>query len=105
MPHGLLRILATACLGSTLVASIAVPDSTASAAGPAGPKAGEGAEGAGSPSASESLSERLDRSGGVLEPPANVDPAMPVVPPATSGNMPIIRPPGTPGGNPNVVPK
>ncbi len=47
----------------------------------------------------------LSRSGGTLTPPA-VDPGMTRTPPATSsGAMPVIPPPGTPGGNTSVVPK
>jgi hypothetical protein len=44
---------------------------------------------------------------GVIKPPAHVDPGIrikPNVPPAALP-MPIIPPPGTPGGNPNVQPK
>jgi len=44
-------------------------------------------------------------SGGVVAPP-NVDPGMDIKPPADSRQtMPIIPPPGAPGGNPQVVPK
>ncbi len=43
--------------------------------------------------------------GGVLHPP-NVDPGMNIKPPADSSQtMPIIPPPGAPGGNPQVIPK
>lgn len=53
------------------------------------------------------LSDRLSRSGGVIEParPA-ADPGM-VRPPPDGGaaTTPVIPPPGTPGGDPNVVPK
>ncbi len=51
-----------------------------------------------------SLSERLAQSGGVLCPPAQVDPAI-KVPTPPAGTMPVIPPPGTPGGDPNVRPK
>src|SRR5438132_13774049 len=51
-------------------------------------------------------SEQLDRSGGVIRPPSDVDPGMQVRPPDPGpDSMPVIPPPGTPGGNPNVVPK
>jgi hypothetical protein len=44
-------------------------------------------------------------SGGVVQPP-NVDPGIDIKPPAnTRQSMPIIPPPGAPGGNPQVVPK
>lgn len=52
------------------------------------------------------LSNQLSRSHGTVSPPANVDPGMTVSPaPSQRGTMPVIPPPGTPGGNRNVVPK
>jgi hypothetical protein len=43
--------------------------------------------------------------GGVIRPP-NVDPDIDIKPPAdASQSMPIIPPPGAPGGNPQVIPK
>jgi hypothetical protein len=50
------------------------------------------------------LSEQLSESNGVICPPAGVDPGI-SVPPVGGGRMPVIPPPGTPGGDPNVVPK
>jgi len=42
---------------------------------------------------------------GVIQPP-NVDPGISVKPPADAPqSMPVIPPPGSPGNNPNVVPK
>jgi len=56
-----------------------------------------------------SLSERLDRSKGVIVPPAstaNTDPGIVKPAPSTgTRSMPVIPPPGTPGGDPNVQPK
>ena len=52
----------------------------------------------------EPLGDKLAKSDGVLCPPANVDPAMRAPAPET-GNMPVIPPPGSPGGDPNVRPK
>ena len=59
------------------------------------------------PSTGETLSERLDRSGGVIKPPANVDPQMHVAPkdPSAGQAMPVIPPPGSPGGDQTVQPK
>ena len=57
------------------------------------------------PPASGTLSSDLNRSGGVITPPAGVDPEIKQTPPATGSTMPIIPPPGTPGGNPTVKPK
>ena len=57
-------------------------------------------------SSTEPLSEKLDRSGGVIHPPSGVDPAMKQEPPAIGPqSTPIIPPPGTPGGKPGVNPK
>jgi hypothetical protein len=50
------------------------------------------------------LSDKLARSNGVICPPGAVDPEM-TAPPPGGGRTPIIPPPGTPGGNPNVQPK
>jgi hypothetical protein len=50
------------------------------------------------------LSKQLNASDGVIHPPANVDPEMRVPAPNT-GTMPVIPPPGSPGGNPRVDPK
>src|SRR3954469_24286014 len=56
-----------------------------------------------------SLSERLDRSKGVIVPPAstaNTDPGLVKPAPSTgTRSMPVIPPPGTPGGDPDVQPK
>jgi len=57
-------------------------------------------------SSSEPLSDRLDRSGGVIHPPHGVDPGMTQAPPAVgSKSTPIIRPPGAPGGRRGLTPK
>lgn len=49
------------------------------------------------------LSDTLAQSDGVLCPP-NVDPQI-HAPTPDVGKMPVIPPPGSPGGNPNVQPK
>ena len=54
--------------------------------------------------AGEPLGDRLARSDGVLCPPAGVDPEM-RAPTPDAGNTPVIPPPGSPGGDPNVRPK
>lgn len=54
---------------------------------------------------SGNMSTRLSQQKGTITPP-NVDPGMTVSPPARSGAAtPVIPPPGSPGGNPSVVPK
>jgi hypothetical protein len=50
------------------------------------------------------LSDRLASSGGVICPPSQVDPAI-KAPTPQGGSMPVIPPPGSPGGNPNIQPK
>ena len=57
------------------------------------------------PAEGENLSEQLSRSGGVINPPARVDPDMAKSPPDTGSSMPIIRLPGSPGGSPSVQPQ
>lgn len=51
-----------------------------------------------------SLSNKLNATSGVIHPEESVDPGMQKTPPAT-GTMPVVPPPGTPGGKPDVVPK
>jgi hypothetical protein len=53
---------------------------------------------------SESLSDKLAQSKGVICPPAGVDREMQVAPPS-GGHLRVIPPPGSPGGDPNVQPK
>jgi len=52
---------------------------------------------------SKTLSDKLDQGGGVICPPS-VDPGIKTPAPDT-GNMPVIPPPGSPGGDPKVQPK
>jgi hypothetical protein len=52
----------------------------------------------------ETLSDHLASSGGVICPPPAVDPAIKAPTPET-GNMPVIKPPGSPGGDQTVQPK
>jgi hypothetical protein len=53
---------------------------------------------------SQSLSDQLANSKGVICPPAAVDPEMQVSPPG-GGRLKIIPPPGSPGGDQSVQPK
>ena len=53
---------------------------------------------------SEPLSDKLAQSKGVICPPAGVDREMQVTPPG-GGQLKVIPPPGTSGGDPNVQPK
>lgn len=52
----------------------------------------------------KSLSEQLARSDGVICPPPGVDPDI-KAPTPEGGSMPVIPPPGSPGGDPNIRPK
>ncbi len=60
---------------------------------PAGPQPGD-----------KSLSDRLASSSGVICPPKHVDPEI-QAPTPPAGAMPVIRPPGSPGGDRSVQPK
>jgi hypothetical protein len=53
----------------------------------------------------DDLSERLARSGGVICPPEHIDPEIKQPTPPTGGAMPVIPPPGSPGGDQSVQPK
>jgi len=54
--------------------------------------------------AGQSLSDHLARSDGVICPPDQIDPEI-KQPTPQGGPMPVIPPPGSPGGDPNVHPK
>ena len=55
---------------------------------------------------SGSLSERLEATEGVIEPPAPmVDEGIVQEPPPTGSRMPVIPPPGTPGGDETIRPQ
>ncbi|MFH1558430.1 MAG: hypothetical protein ABII76_26820 [Pseudomonadota bacterium] len=56
------------------------------------------------PRSDENLSDRLDRTEGVIPPARNLDPEL-THPAPDVGTMPVIPPPGSPGGNPQVQPK
>jgi len=57
-------------------------------------------------SSTEPLSDKLDRSGGVIRPPRGVDPDMAQAPPRVgSKSTPVIPPPGAPGGKRGINPK
>jgi hypothetical protein len=52
------------------------------------------------------LSDKLNRTDGVIRPPANIAPDMTVRPPVPNpGTTPVIPPPGTPGGDQSIEPK
>src|SRR3954462_8472255 len=51
------------------------------------------------------LGKQLDRTDGVIHPPPGVDPGWTVSPSHAQGTMPVLPPPGTPGGDPGLRPK
>lgn len=54
---------------------------------------------------SGSLSDELSRSGGVIHPAPTGDQGVVAPPERGAGSTPVIPPPGTPGGNPDINPK
>jgi hypothetical protein len=50
------------------------------------------------------LSDKLNSTSGVIHPQGTVDPGM-LKPAPDKGATPVIPPPGSPGGNPDVRPK
>lgn len=81
--------LAAAFLGLAGVAAVADEQGAKQPSGPAVPPA------------SGSTSSELSRSGGVITPPAGIDPQMKQTPPPDGDKMPVVPPPG----NPAVKPK
>jgi hypothetical protein len=53
----------------------------------------------------EPLGDKLAQSDGVLCPPVGVDPEIRAPTPRTGSDMPVIPPPGSPGGDPTIRPK
>jgi hypothetical protein len=51
------------------------------------------------------LSHELSRSRGVIKPPPTPDQNVLTPPNENAVKTPVIAPPGTPGGNPTVIPK
>jgi hypothetical protein len=59
----------------------------------------------GAQSPSDSTSERLADTKGVICPPTGIDPEIRVKPPSEEGVIKTVPAPGTPGGGPNSQPK
>jgi len=100
------RWLALACgLGASgaVLAQAPTPSSpTPDTVTPADPRQDPRATGSARPG--ETLSERLDRSGGVIRPPPDIAPDN-TIRPRDPGTTPVIPPPGSPGGDPRIEPK
>jgi hypothetical protein len=66
---------------------------------------GGNSAGPGASTPSDSLGHELSRSRGVIKPPPTPDQNILTPPNENSVKTPVIAPPGTPGGNPAVIPK
>jgi hypothetical protein len=104
---GRIWLLAMAFFGFVTVAVAAEEERAKQPSAPAVPPASgsSSSELSRSPPASGSSSSELSRSGGVITPPVGVDPQMKQTPPPSGDSMPVVPPPGTPGGNPAIKPK
>jgi hypothetical protein len=80
------------------------PASNCSPTRPVPPRGTIAPEGSTTGQRAEPLGDKLAKSDGVLCPPSGVDPEIRAPTPDT-GNMPVIPPPGSPGGDPHVRPK
>jgi hypothetical protein len=102
-------VMAVAVLGGGIVCAQSVPPASPPATAPAAPDSGACAPDARSPTtgsgqSKSDLGDRLASHNGVICPPSGVDPQMRVAPPG-GGRMLVVPPPGSPGGDPNTVPK
>jgi hypothetical protein len=104
MSRHLFPVCLTACLLiSTAQAQTLTPQSPSGAENPA---PGDTSPGKDSVTAPPATSEQLSRSGGIIKPPDNVDRKIEAPTPNPGPqSMPIVPPPGSPGGNPDVKPK
>jgi len=65
-----------------------------------------GTNGPSATGSTNTLSDKLEQSDGVIRPPANASPDITVPAPVPNpGTTPVIRPPGSPGGNQQLDPK
>ena len=86
-------------------AAVAISGTTQSHAGASGQPPSAGAQ-SGDTKTDESLSKKLNRNDGVLKPQQGVDPGIHQPAPGHTGDdMPVIIPPGEPGGDQSVQPK
>ncbi len=100
--NGRIRLLAL--LGASLLAAPAALAQTVPAPNPS-PTASPG-PGPIRNDTPESLTQQLNQSEGVIQPPRHIDPDMQKPAPAIgSQSTPVIPPPGTPENRPDMVPK
>jgi hypothetical protein len=101
-------LLTSACHAQTVapVPPPPAPPSTQNDAAPPQPPRGQVPQAKEPGAASGTLSEQLSRSGGVIQPPPQVDRKIEApTPDPGAQSMPVIPPPGAPGGDPTVKPK
>jgi hypothetical protein len=104
------RNFSGSCLGSTILAVNLVGGLMTAAAAQSPPSPSEKPpseipEKVAPPLEDGTNQKKLGRDNGVLRPPDNVDPGMTAKPPDTGGRMPVIPPPGSPGGDESIRPK
>ena len=63
------------------------------------------APGADATAGKQTLSDKVAQQNGTLPPPETRERGTVIQPRQRVGTMPVIPPPGTPGGNQNVIPK
>ncbi|MDB5594344.1 MAG: hypothetical protein JWM36_1305 [Hyphomicrobiales bacterium] len=98
--YGLALALAVSAPGG--MAAVLATDAVATELAQAQP----GASGTNQPTPSQpSLSEKLDKSDGVITPPSNVDPEMRQAPPNVGNSMPVIPPNAVNPDQPPSAPK
>jgi hypothetical protein len=107
----LLSCMLLACLGAASGQAPPTPRTPPPPTVPAQPsqsadctQRGARPEGSTTGQAGRPLSDKLAEADGVLCPPSGVDPEIRAPTPNT-GRMPVIPPPGSPGGDPRVRPK
>jgi hypothetical protein len=106
-----MRMLSVIAISGAVFATATVGFAQSQAPAPPAPAPLEGTEcqrGAlptlGETTGSAPLSDQLSQSKGIICPPAGIDPGI-AAPPVGGGRTPVIPPPGTPGGDPSIVPK
>ena len=94
------------CVSSVLVAFSAPVNAQAATQAPETAPAQKPGESTDRKSDDVPLSKKLNENEGVLKPPHGIDPEMQQQPPANTGDkMPVIVPPGEPGGDQRIQPK
>jgi hypothetical protein len=94
------------CISSVLVAFSAPLSAQAPTQAPETAPVQKPGESTESKSGDVPLSKKLNENEGVLKPPHGIDPEMHQRPPANTGDkMPVIVPPGEPGGDQSIQPK